>query len=267
MKVKFTVGLVFVGFFVAAALAQDQSGQVRFIYGVGGYSDSQPFSHPQGIFCDRLSGEVYVCDTGNHQVVIFDRTGFLLLSLFATAFIFGACAGGPRTYLNPEADMSFYQKVGVVPFINLTADRFAGENVTITFVTELLITEKFEVIERGEFDHTVRQVLSSTGGSSSSEMTAAQLKAVGEQAGVNGIIEGVVKEYEMIRVGQGTYPLISLSVKLVDAPTGRVVWESTYSTKGGPKLPIVGWGETHTLSQLAQKACRKVVRQLVRKGF
>lgn len=196
-----------------------------------------------------------------------DRAGFLLPSLLVISLAFTACAGGPRTYLNPEADMSFYQKVGVVPFINLTADRFAGEKMTSTFVTELLITEKFDVIERGEFDHAVRQVLSSTSGSSSSEMTAAQLKAVGEQAGVNGIIEGVVKEYEMIRLGQGTYPLISLSVKLVDAPTGRVVWESSYSTRGGPKLPIVGWGETHTLSRLAQKVCHKVVRQLVRKAF
>jgi tripartite motif-containing protein 71 len=78
MKVKFTVGLVFAGFFLATALAQDQSGQVKFIYGVGGYSDSQPFSHPQGIFCDRFSGEVYVCDSGNHQVVIFDSSGFPL---------------------------------------------------------------------------------------------------------------------------------------------------------------------------------------------
>jgi hypothetical protein len=93
------------------------------------------------------------------------------------------------------------------------------------------------------------------------------LASIGQQAGVNGIIEGVVKEYEMIRVGQGTYPLISFNVKLVDAPTGRVVWESSYSVKGGPKLPVIGWGETHTLSELAQKACRNVVREFARKAF
>jgi TolB-like protein len=189
------------------------------------------------------------------------------LGLFPAILIFAACAGGPRSYLNPEADMSFYEKIGVVPFSNLTSDRFAGEKVTSTFVTELLITEKFEIIERGEFDHIVDQVRSSTGGSSSQELTGEQLESIGEQAGVNGIIEGVVKEYEMIRVGQGNYPLISFNVKLVDAPTGRVVWESSYSVKGGPKLPVLGWGETHTLSELAQKACRNVVREFARKAF
>jgi tripartite motif-containing protein 71 len=79
MKAKLvTVGLVFTCCFLASALAQDQSEQVKFVYGVGGYSDSQPFSRPQGIFCDRRSGEIYVCDSGNHQVVIFDSTGFPL---------------------------------------------------------------------------------------------------------------------------------------------------------------------------------------------
>ncbi|UCB52195.1 MAG: hypothetical protein JSV10_09445 [Candidatus Zixiibacteriota bacterium] len=195
------------------------------------------------------------------------RMRFLSDTLVLTFLIFLSCAGGPRTYLHPEADMSFYQKVGVVPFINLTADRFAGEKMTSTFVTELLITEQFDVIERGEFDHVVQQVRSSTGGSPSTELTAEQLKAVGEQAGVNGIIEGVVKEYEMIRVGQGSYPLISFAVKLVDAPTGRVVWESNYSTKGGPRLPIISLGETHTLGELTQKVCRKVVRKFVGKAF
>jgi TolB-like protein len=197
------------------------------------------------------------------------KSWFPLLSLgfFPALLVFFACAGGTRSYLNPEADMSFYERIGVVPFINLTSDRFAGEKITSTFVTELLITEKFEVVERGEFDHAVGQVRNSTGGSPSQELTAAQLAAIGEKAGVNGIIEGVVKEYEMIRVGQGTYPLISFNVKLVDAPTGRVVWESSYSGKGGPKLPLVGWGETHTLSELAQKACRNVVREFARKAF
>jgi TolB-like protein len=191
----------------------------------------------------------------------------LSAGLFLTFLFLLSCAGGPRIYLNPEADMSFYQKVGVVSFTNLSVDRFAGEKMTSAFVTELLITEKFDVIEKGEFDHVVQQVRSSTGGSPSTELSAEQLKAIGEQAGVNGIIEGVVKEYEMIRLGQGSYPMISFSVKLVDAPTGRVVWESNYSAKGGPKLPIISLGETHTLGELAQKACRKVVRRFVGKAF
>jgi len=191
----------------------------------------------------------------------------LFFSFLIVFLIFLHCAGGPRIYLNPEADMSFYQKVGVVPFINLTSDRFSGEKMTTTFLTELLITKKFDVVERGEFDHIVSQARAKTGGSISEELTSDQLKAIGEQAGVKGIIEGVVKEYEIIRLGQGSYPLITFSAKLVDAPTGKVVWESSYSMRGGPKLPILPLGETHTLGELAQKACKKVVKKFVQKAF
>jgi len=195
------------------------------------------------------------------------KKAWIVLGFLLAGMILLGCAAGPRIYLNPEADMSFYQKVGVVPFINLTRDRFAGEKMTNTFMTELLITKKFDVVERGEFEHIVRQVRASAGTSPAEELTSAELKAIGEQAGVNGIIEGVVKEYEMIRIGQGSYPLISFSVKLVDAPTGKVVWKSSYSIRGGPKLPIISVGETYTLGELAQKACRKVVRKFVRKAF
>ena len=51
---------------------------MKFVYGVGGYSDSEPFYSPQTIFYDRWNKELYVCDSGNHQVAIFDSTGFPL---------------------------------------------------------------------------------------------------------------------------------------------------------------------------------------------
>ncbi|MGB2805030.1 MAG: NHL repeat-containing protein [Candidatus Zixiibacteriota bacterium] len=78
MRTKLRLTLLFAGLVFATALAQGQSGQVKFVYGVWGYSDSQPFSSPQGIFYDRWNREIYVCDSGNHQVVIFDSTGFPL---------------------------------------------------------------------------------------------------------------------------------------------------------------------------------------------
>ncbi len=76
MGMKFHLALLLAGSVFAAAAARGQSGNVSYVYGVGGYSDSQPFSSPQGIFYDRWNKEVYVCDAGNHQVMIFDSTGF-----------------------------------------------------------------------------------------------------------------------------------------------------------------------------------------------
>ena len=78
MRPRVTLILLLVFLIVEAATAQEHSGQVSFAHGVRGFSDSRPFSSPQGIFFDRWKKEVYVCDSGNHQVVIFDSTGFPL---------------------------------------------------------------------------------------------------------------------------------------------------------------------------------------------
>jgi len=78
MRSRVALALLLACLLFAAASAQDQSGQMNFVYGVRGYSDSRAFSSPQGIFFDRWNKEIYVCDSGNHQVAIFDSTGFPL---------------------------------------------------------------------------------------------------------------------------------------------------------------------------------------------
>ena len=71
----------------------------------------------------------------------------------------------------------------------------------------------------------------------------------------------------MVRVGQAEYPIISLNIRMIDVPTGTVVWMTSFNEKGGPKFPIISIGETHTLGELTQKACRKVVSNFIKKAF
>ncbi len=56
-------------------LAQDIKLGVSIRMLAAGYDAATRFNSPQGIFYDRRTKELYVCDTGNHQVVIFDSTG------------------------------------------------------------------------------------------------------------------------------------------------------------------------------------------------
>jgi len=191
------------------------------------------------------------------------RTNLKNLTLLA---LLAAGCGGPRSFVHPSTDIGFYKRLGVVNFTNLTADRFAGEKITSSFVTELLLQKKFEVVEPGEFERLVAEVR----GSSSEErkdLGAEQIKLIGDRAGINGIIEGEVKEFQMTRIGAEDFPLISVSIRLVDAPSGQVVWMSSYTAKGGPKFPIFSFGETRTLGELAQKVCKKMVRDFVSQAY
>jgi len=191
----------------------------------------------------------------------FLAPGAILLLLI----VFGC--GGPRTFLNANTDWTFYKQLGVLPFINLTTDRFAGEKVQSSFITELFLAEKFQVVEPGEFNSKVAQELKSSGAQPTQELSLDQIKMIGQKMGVQGIIEGTVREYSMIRVGQVDYPVISLSVRMIDVPTGTVIWMTSFSQKGGPKWPVVSIGETHTLSELTQKICHQLVSDFVGKAF
>jgi TolB-like protein len=175
--------------------------------------------------------------------------------------------GGPRTFINGNTDWTFYKQLGVLPFVNLTSDRFAGEKVQSAFITELFLAEKFQVMEPGEFNSRVNAEIKASGVQQGQELSLEQIKAIGQKAGLQGVIEGTVREYSMIRVGQADYPMISLSFRMIDVPTGTVIWMTSFSTKGGPKLPLVSIGETHTLSELTQKTCHQVVSDFVNRAF
>lgn len=188
-----------------------------------------------------------------------------LKTLILPALLAAGC-GGPRSFVHPATDIGFYKRLGVVTFTNMTGDRFAGEKMTSSFLTELLLQKKFEVVEPGEFERIITEVR----GSSNAEqqnLGAEQIKLIGEKAGVNGIIEGEVKEFQMTRIGAEDFPLISVTVRLVDAPSGQVVWMSSYTEKGGPKFPVFSFGETRTLGELAQKVCQKMVQDFISRAF
>ena len=173
----------------------------------------------------------------------------------------GGCAAPSRIYVNPEADMAFYEKVAVIPFTNLSGQTYAGERVTRAFVTELVIAEHFRIVDPGEF----RAVLDRTGGLPSGEGTydPKKLKDAAKEVGATGMIRGAVTEYEMQRGSSGNEtPILAFEVELVDVASGTIVWRSSVSKRGKGRVPVLGGGGTRTLSRLTQDACRELVDRI-----
>ena len=59
-------------------------------------------------------------------------------------------------FLHENADLSTVRRVAVLPFENLTTDRFASERVRQIFVVELLSQGAFDVVETGEVNRVLR---------------------------------------------------------------------------------------------------------------
>jgi curli biogenesis system outer membrane secretion channel CsgG len=163
-------------------------------------------------------------------------------------------------FTHKDVDMSFYQKVGVIPFRSMTADAFAGEKFSAAFTTALLSSHKFEVVDPGIFATALKQVAGARIPEDS--LTPEQIKKIGETAGVQGIFIGSVSQYDMMATGAGPFPVITVDARFVDVATGTVVWTASASERGGPKTPIIGVGEVHTLGELADGLSRKMVSSL-----
>lgn len=195
--------------------------------------------------------------------IILQWTVFALLVLFGTG-----CSSmiDVRSFMHPEADFSFYQKVGVLPFANQSDDAMAGEKVTEHFLTEVLINGDLEVMDPGQFNAVVSQINRAAVAGKTLALSPDQLEQIADISGVQGIFEGIVHEYGMIQLGGEQYPVISMTVKFLDAPTGTLVWQSNITARGGPNLPIVSIGESFMLGELTQKVMEKVVKDFYDKA-
>ena len=195
----------------------------------------------------------------------------LRLSRAAVILLLGIAASGcasaaaPRFYVNPQADMTLYQKVAVLPFHNLSTQALAGERVTRVFVTELIITDRYRIVEPAEFRAVLREldVQPTADGAWDPE----KLKVAAGRVGATGIVRGVVTEYQVQRSGQDEFAVLSFDAELVDVETGNVVWRGSISRRGTSRFPVFGGGSSRTLGALTQDACVELVDGLRRRAF
>jgi len=75
---------------------------------VTGTGPNQPFRNPRHIFCDPATGEVFVADSGNHRVVIFDRDGTPVYSFTHTVWRDGRYVPGEPLSLVATPDGTIF---------------------------------------------------------------------------------------------------------------------------------------------------------------
>jgi TolB-like protein len=186
------------------------------------------------------------------------------LASLALASLALSCATAIRMYVNPEADLAYYTKIAVLPFGDLSATSLAGPRVTRAFVTELIMANRFVIVQPEEFLGTLHRmgVFQAQDGSYDPE----KLKGAATQLGVTGILRGAVSEYQMTMTDAGPIPVVSFDAELIDVGTGSVVWRSSISKRGKGRLSIIGSG-SRSLGRLTQDACVELVARLRKRAI
>jgi TolB-like protein len=131
-------------------------------------------------------------------------------------------------YFEPDMDFGSLQTVAVLPFQNLSGDERAAERVRDTFTGMLLATEAVYVVPPGE----VARAIARTGGFPPEGPSTERIKKLSGILEVDAVITGVLREYRAVRSGSTSANVVSLSLQMIEASSGRIIW-SAASTKGG----------------------------------
>lgn len=166
----------------------------------------------------------------------------------------------PTTFVHPAFDFSYVRRVAVIPFENLSDDRGAGARMSRYFVSELLATEAFSVVEPGE----VSKALTAMGIVRTAELTEAQIIELGKTLDAQGLFLGSVPESGVQRAGGTSEAVVTLDVRLVETETGEVVWSTTHSESGRGFWNALLGGSGSSLGEVSRKTAKHALERLVR---
>ena len=151
---------------------------------------------------------------------------FVLVALVVSAPVCSAQV--TDVYRDPNMDFGSIQTVAVAPFANLARDQVVAERVRDVFINRLLSTGAVYVLPVGEVARGLSRMELQNPASPSPE----DVVKLGALVKADAVITGVVREYGEVRSGTTTANIISMSVQIIEAGSGKVIWSAS-STKGG----------------------------------
>lgn len=132
------------------------------------------------------------------------------------------CAGGRVRYEAPDLSARLPSSVAVLPFDN-EAVSLRAPILARQLVLEALGARGWRTADRAEVDAALAQLGVTDGG----QLRAFKPRRVGEALGVPGLLYGTVEEFTYQNVGFVRRRAVRLSLRLVEAATGDLLWEAS----------------------------------------
>jgi TolB-like protein len=184
------------------------------------------------------------------------KIGVALAPLLLSA----GCAHTVTQYIHPNADLAALKSVAVLPFQNLSNDRTAGDKVEKLFLSELLSTGAFNVVEPG----LVSKTLKADRSESTETLGPADFKRLGEELKADAFFLGSVVDFAESRSGSTPTPDVTIQLRLVESQSGATVWSASRTRSGtSASARLFGIGG-ESLTETARDIVREELHTLVR---
>jgi hypothetical protein len=196
---------------------------------------------------------------GDFQVLQAEALGALRQSL--SAFLDGRktashpCPGGgwfrPRLTYRARPDERPVATVAVLPFVNQTRRRGAGEILALEFARGFAAAGEFRLLEPGivRAELLLRRIVMEDG------VSLDQARLISGTLEADLVVAGYVFDYD----DAAGAPTSNFTVMVIDRKTGRVVWESTSFNRGTDSRTLFDLNTVSMASRLTCRMTREVI--------
>lgn len=155
------------------------------------------------------------------------RNFIVAISLIVCIFFTGGCAskkeGTLNYFLREDVDIGFVQRVAILPFENNSNDTFAAKRCREIVITEVLSGGVFDTVDKGIVDSVFLEEAITPG----SPIDTLGLKQLGQRMNVQALLLGTVDGSGKVTRGTIGYDEINLTLRLVEARTGIILWQAS----------------------------------------
>lgn len=169
------------------------------------------------------------------------------------------------------ADKSTKPRLAVLEFKNKADNQWwysgGGEAAQDVFVTELVKSGKFRVVEREQ----LAALMAEKNLTLSGDVDPSTAVRIGKLLGVNYLLTGAVTEYGNTNVGGGGFGVsagkrkfvAAMNARLIDTSTGEIVWaDEAREEEASVKVSVFGVGGGVDDDRMFDKVLKPVIQQL-----
>lgn len=152
----------------------------------------------------------------------------LVLCLLLTCSGCGFNEPTTQTYFREEVDLSYVNRVAILPFENNTQDEYAAPRIRDITATQIMVLGLFDVVDKGVVDSALREL----GLDTDIPLDIPILKRLAKVLGVEGFISGTINSIGENRKGSFSYPEMSFTLQLVEAESSLILWRTSDTLSG-----------------------------------
>jgi hypothetical protein len=133
-----------------------------------------------------------------------------------------------NSFVREDVDFSFIERIAVLSFANNSSDKFAPERARNITITQVLQLGLFDTVEKVLVDNVMYEEGLETEG----PIDPLTLKRIGQRLNTQAVLLGTVDLAESGRVGATSYPVMALTLRLVEVNSGLILWQASGTLSG-----------------------------------